>query len=351
MATITDKKTGVDDGVYDANGQQTSNAQDGNIDYYTAEVLTANDYYPFGMQMPGRSYSNGSEYRYGFNGKEKDAETITQDYGMRIYDERLGRFLSTDPLSKGYPMLTPYQYASNNPILNIDLDGLEGVKATDVEKKTITIKVDVVYVFQQSKKQASSNLDAKQLERIKKNLNKELNKESFKDERTGFDIKFEINFKPLNGMAEVNRELADNNNIQDKRMFLKMEDETDLGIITDADGNEFQKIKQGASSWRVYNVTSSRDGHTIAHELFHNLTHNHKNAPSDIKNQIDPTNQKPGHKAAGGIFVYEDASDGSKTENINQKNIQDVLRTLPEEEKQKSTDPSLHRLKLQKVKS
>lgn len=77
------------------------------------------------MQMPGRSYSNGSEYRYGFNGKEKDAETTTQDYGMRIYDARLGRFLSVDPLIKNYPMLTPYQFSSNRPIDGIDMDGME----------------------------------------------------------------------------------------------------------------------------------------------------------------------------------------------------------------------------------
>lgn len=292
--------------------------------------------------MPGRSYGAGSHYRYGFNGKEQDKETTgtsTYDYGFRIYNPALGRFLSTDPLTKGYPMLTAYQYASNSPILNVDLDGLEGVKATDVEKKTITIKVDVVYVLKQTKKEASSNLDAKQLERIKKNLYKELNKQSFKDEKTGYDVKFEVNFKPISSMAEVNRELGDNNNIQDNRMFLKMENETDLGVVTDADGNEFQKIKQGASSWRVYNITNSRDGHTIAHELFHNLTHNHKNAPTDIQTQIDPSNQKPGHKAAGGIFIYEDARDGSKTENINQKNIQDVLRSLPEEEKPKTETP------------
>jgi len=80
--------------------------------------------------MPGRSFSSGS-YRYGFNGKENDnevkGESNQQDYGMRIYDPRLGRFLSVDPITKQYPELTPYQFASNNPIDNIDLDGLEGI--------------------------------------------------------------------------------------------------------------------------------------------------------------------------------------------------------------------------------
>jgi len=48
-----------------------------------------------------------------------------QDYEMRIYDPRLGRFLSVDPITKDYPELTPYQFASNTPIRAVDLDGLE----------------------------------------------------------------------------------------------------------------------------------------------------------------------------------------------------------------------------------
>ncbi len=100
------------------------------IDYYTADVITANDYYPFGSQMPGRKYSQpNTKYRYGFNGKENDNEVKgegnQQDYGLRIYDPRLGRFLSMDPLTRDYPWYTPYQFAGNMPIWAIDLDGAE----------------------------------------------------------------------------------------------------------------------------------------------------------------------------------------------------------------------------------
>src|SRR6476620_10001873 len=84
---------------------------------------------PFGMMMPGRTYSAQSGYRYGFNGKENDNEVKgegnQQDYGMRVYDPRVGRFLSVDPISKKYPELTPYQFASNSPIANVDIEGLE----------------------------------------------------------------------------------------------------------------------------------------------------------------------------------------------------------------------------------
>src|SRR5205814_6261773 len=82
------------------------------------------------MMMPNRKYIDSGGYRYGFNGKENDNEVKgegnQQDYGMRIYDPRVGRFLSVDALTRSYPMLTPYQFASNNPIQNIDIDGLEG---------------------------------------------------------------------------------------------------------------------------------------------------------------------------------------------------------------------------------
>lgn len=85
--------------------------------------------------MPGRSFSTPL-YRYGFNGKEKDDEVkgsgAQYDYGFRIYDPRLGKFLSVDPLTKKYPELTPYQFASNRPIDGVDLDGKEYCNSTTI---------------------------------------------------------------------------------------------------------------------------------------------------------------------------------------------------------------------------
>jgi len=98
------------------------------VDYYVADIISASDYYPFGSSTPGRLFTSSS-YRYGFNGKEKDDEVngsgVEYDYGMPIYDGRLCRFLTCDPFEKGYPMLSPYQFASNMPIIATDIDGLE----------------------------------------------------------------------------------------------------------------------------------------------------------------------------------------------------------------------------------
>jgi RHS repeat-associated protein len=100
------------------------------VGYYLPDVVTANDYYPFGMGMAGRKFSASGAYRYGFNGKEKDVDInslTAYDYGFRIYNPAIGKFLSVDPLTKSYPWYTPYQFAGNTPIQAVDLDGCEEI--------------------------------------------------------------------------------------------------------------------------------------------------------------------------------------------------------------------------------
>jgi len=64
---------------------------------------------------------------YGFNGMEKDDEWSgngnSYDFGARIYESRLGRWLAVDPEFILYPYASPYQFALNKPIIFIDVDG------------------------------------------------------------------------------------------------------------------------------------------------------------------------------------------------------------------------------------
>lgn len=87
------------------------------------------NYYPGGSIMPGRNFSSG-DYRYGFNGQEKDDEVKNAtgthlNFKFRGYDSRLGRFWSRDPLAKDYPWNSPYVFAENDVIRSIDLEGAE----------------------------------------------------------------------------------------------------------------------------------------------------------------------------------------------------------------------------------
>ncbi|MEL6658349.1 MAG: RHS repeat-associated core domain-containing protein [Bacteroidota bacterium] len=98
---------------------------------YRAYIRSSQDYYPFGLRMQDRQFEwQFDNYRFGFNGKEgdKDDEWGAQthyDYGFRIYNPSIARFLSVDPLAPDYPWYTPYQFAGNMPIWAIDVDGLE----------------------------------------------------------------------------------------------------------------------------------------------------------------------------------------------------------------------------------
>jgi len=92
--------------------------------YYTADVISATNYYHFGSQMPGRNLE-GERYRFGFNGQEKDNEisgtgnSYTAEYWQ--YDARLGRRWNVDP--KGKPYESPFSVFSNNPMIMIDPEG------------------------------------------------------------------------------------------------------------------------------------------------------------------------------------------------------------------------------------
>ncbi|HLP28663.1 MAG TPA: RHS repeat-associated core domain-containing protein [Candidatus Didemnitutus sp.] len=114
-----------------------------------AEVIDRRDYYPFGMEMPGRRWRATGEdaARFGFNGKENDNEVKGEgnavDYGARMYDPRIGRWMSVDPLASKYPSTSAYVYVGGNPIAMRELDGRDFTIATYVDTRG-RLHVDVV---------------------------------------------------------------------------------------------------------------------------------------------------------------------------------------------------------------
>jgi RHS repeat-associated protein len=102
---------------------RTANNSGGTIATFNAVVESAQDYYAFGSSMVGRSVSG--DYRYSFNGKEKENELTegSLDFGARIYESRLGRWMSCDNYFYKYPFSSPYSFAANNPTMFRDVGG------------------------------------------------------------------------------------------------------------------------------------------------------------------------------------------------------------------------------------
>lgn len=109
LATISDKKIGHD--------------SSGVVNYFLADVLSQNDYYPGGMMMTGRTHSTKINYRYSINGQEKEKElneNITSaEFWM--YDSRIVRRWNLDP--KPGSNISGYAVFANNPVLFSDPGG------------------------------------------------------------------------------------------------------------------------------------------------------------------------------------------------------------------------------------
>jgi len=77
------------------------------------------------MLTPGRKFSAGSGYRYGFNGQEKSSEISGSEnlYTAEFweYDSRIGRRWNIDPVMKEFE--SPYLCFSGNPIFYNDILG------------------------------------------------------------------------------------------------------------------------------------------------------------------------------------------------------------------------------------
>lgn len=132
-AVISDHKI-----LEDEDGSNTVNAGD----YYSANIISYSDYYPFGMLQPNRH--GGENYRYNFQGQETDDEVKGKgnsvNYKYRMHDPRLGRFFAVDPLSPKYPQWTPYQFGGNQVIASAELEGLE--PDVNLETTSTTTNID-----------------------------------------------------------------------------------------------------------------------------------------------------------------------------------------------------------------
>ncbi len=95
-----------------------------NSNALTPKLISAQDYYPFGMIMDERSW-NEDKTKYSFNGQEKDREIYNNESITTAlfweYDGRIGRGWNLDP--KPQIFISDYATFGDNPIASKDVLG------------------------------------------------------------------------------------------------------------------------------------------------------------------------------------------------------------------------------------
>ena len=138
------------------------------------------------------------KYRFGFNGQEKDNEIKgvgnSLDFTERIYDSRLGRFLSLDPLMAKFPYQSPYIFAKNNPIYFVDEKGKSGVAyktdKVNADCKPIIKVVTNVYIYGEG---ATTEMAKSIQTDAMSNWNNDNKYFNVNIDNTDFEVQFEIN--------------------------------------------------------------------------------------------------------------------------------------------------------------
>lgn len=114
------------------------------------ELIASSNYYPFGSQMPGRAYSS-IDYRYGFNGMERDDEIKGSGNSytthFRQYDSRLGRWLSRDPKEAKLAWNSTYVGFDNNPILFNDPLGDQIPGNNELSQEDLDFQASLIPVY------------------------------------------------------------------------------------------------------------------------------------------------------------------------------------------------------------
>ena len=244
----------------------------------TGVVQQINHYYPYGDLFPNTS-NDSSGNRYKYTGKESGDETDLYDFSARILHTRFGRFTTIDPLAEKYPGISPYAYCNGNPVNFVDPDGMDFRKV--VRMNTITIKAHY-YVKRDSYESAANARDFwnKRQDTYLSPSGKQ------------FDVKYKITIQSVDNI-DVFKKNSNTYEVVDS-----FESKNRAGVAAD------KRNIQVLESYSLTLPNSQIQSTTGAHEIGHTL------GMSD-----------------GGQGIMSDSQDESRTNDVTQDNLQQMLES------------------------
>ena len=111
----------------------------------TGEIASVGNYDSYG------AYANlsGTSGRFLYNGKESQSGIASAvpylDYGARMFDPSIGRWLTPDPLGEKYYHIGQYVYCCGNPIFFLD-DGGKDIVLAGKDDSSVTVKTDRINI-------------------------------------------------------------------------------------------------------------------------------------------------------------------------------------------------------------
>lgn len=273
------------------------------------EILQDNSYYPFGMlersgnpdtsgKMDGLDYTAGldPENKHLYNGKElqDDFGLDWYDYGARMYDAQLGRWHVADPRTEKFVSMTTYQYASNNPIACIDIDGMEGYKVTTKNVQTGTTEVkfhfDIQVKNNSSASQSQVNKWSKSIANSAENIFQGSDRSNNKQYSTDINLQFNTDESEDQFVLQFKDKVFSKDNYGG--VVVKTPAVGEVKEIGNVISNEMKIMIPGKSHERGYEEVSEESlKHTGPHELGHTSGLRHeKNVDEKNDTKIGPDN-------------------------------------------------------------